>query len=401
MSPPVNSSSSDVIVIGAGVVGLATALALTARGAKVTVLDKEPRVASHQTGHNSGVIHTGIYYKPGSFKARLCVEGRRRLLEFCNEEAIPTLLSGKVVVATREEELGALAELHRRAEANGVEAVTRIALEELRELEPQATGIAALHVPGAGTVDFKQVATRMATRLEESGGIVRTGAPVVAARRHGQTWKLRLESTEIVEAPRVISCAGLQSDRVARLLGLSPEVRIVPFRGEYWHLRRPELVRSLIYPVPDPRFPFLGVHFTKGIDGTVEVGPNAVLAFAREGYSWAKVNGSELKEIITTPGLGVLARRYWRTGGGEVARSLLPFLLVKAARSLVPAVRREDLVRAGAGVRAQALSPDGSLVDDFAFAEGDGVLAVLNAPSPAATASLAIGTEIADRMGDT
>ncbi|HUO46946.1 MAG TPA: L-2-hydroxyglutarate oxidase [Acidimicrobiia bacterium] len=393
-----NHQQPDVVVVGAGIIGLATALAMTERGARVSVIEKENRVAAHQTGHNSGVIHTGIYYRPGSHKARLCVEGRKRLLEFCAVEDIPTQLTGKVVVATRESELEALAELHRRADSNGVENVSRITPEELREIEPEARGLAALHVPGAGTIDFKRVAASMRDRLESAGGRILTGAALIGARHQGY-WKLTLENGDRIEAHRVIACAGLHSDRVARLLGLDPHVSIVPFRGEYWHLRRPHLVRSLIYPVPDPRFPFLGVHFTKGIDGAVEVGPNAVLAFAREGYSWGQIAPKELREIITTPGLVRLARRYWRTGVGEIARSLLPPLLVKAARELLPAVASNDLVRAGAGVRAQALSPDGSLVDDFAFAEGEGVLAVLNAPSPAATASLAIGEEIASRLG--
>ena len=385
-------------MIGAGIVGLATALALTDRGARVTVVDKESQVATHQTGHNSGVIHTGIYYKPGSHKAKLCVDGRTRMLAFCQEEGIPTKLSGKVVVATDSSQVPALEELHRRADANGVEAVRRIDAAQLRDLEPNANGLVALHVPGAGTVDFRQVAAAMQRRLLTAGGEVQTGVAVQSAVRNGSVWTLSLDGKGTVSAPNVVACAGLQSDRVARLLGLNPQLRIVPFRGEYWHLRRPDLVNGLIYPVPDPDFPFLGVHFTKGIDGAVEVGPNAVLAFAREGYSWGRIVPRELREILATPGLGKLARRYWKTGAGEIARSLIPALLVRAARHLLPAIRRGDLVRAGAGVRAQALSPDGSLIDDFAFAEGEGVLSVLNAPSPAATASLAIGEEIATRI---
>lgn len=392
------ATQPDVVVIGAGIVGLATALALTERGARVTVVDKENQVAAHQTGHNSGVIHTGIYYKPGSHKAKLCVDGRARLLQFCQQEGIPTKIPGKVVVATSDSQIPALDELHRRAEANGVEAVRRIDPTQLRALEPNATGVVALHVPGAGTVDFRQVAAAMQRRLLTAGGQVQTGVEVKSASRIGSLWTLTLDGTGVVKAPLVVACAGLQSDRLARLLGLNPQVRIVPFRGEYWHLRRPELVNGLIYPVPDPQFPFLGVHFTKGIDGAVEVGPNAVLAFAREGYSWSRIVPRELREILATPGLATLARRYWRTGAGEIARSLIPALQIRAARQLVPAIRRGDLVRAGAGVRAQALSPDGSLVDDFAFAEGEGVLSVLNAPSPAATASLAIGEEIATRV---
>jgi L-2-hydroxyglutarate oxidase len=395
----VSQPAPDVVVIGGGIVGLATGLALVSRGAAVTVVEKEPQVGLHQTGHNSGVIHTGIYYRPGSLKARLCVEGRERLIGFCADQGIPTSISGKVVVATRPEEMGALAELARRAEANGVKGVIQIDAGQLRLIEPEAAGIAALHVPGAGTVDFGLVATGMARRLGQAGAEVRTGSGVVAAQRTGGRWRLRLADSAIIETDSVVACAGLQSDRVAGLLGLRPEVRIVPFRGEYWFLRRPELVRSLIYPVPDPRFPFLGVHFTRRVDGRVEVGPNAVIAFAREGYSWGRIVPAELGATLATPGLGKLALRYWRTGFGEMARSLIPPLLTRAARALVPAVRAGDLVRGGAGVRAQALAADGTLVDDFALAEGEGVVAVLNAPSPAATASLAIGDEIAARVG--
>lgn len=378
--------------------GLATAMALTDRGAVVTLVEKEDMVGAHQTGHNSGVIHTGIYYRPGSYKARFCVEGRRQLLDFCQSEEIPTLITGKVIVATTPTEVPALEELHRRAAANGVENVSRLTTAELQEVEPSATGVAALSVPGAGVIDFKNVAAAMRRRVEARKGQVVTGVRAVGAVHHGDIWSVELSNSSRVRAPKVVTCAGLHADQVARLFGLAPDVRVVPFRGEYWHLRRPHLVRSLIYPVPDPRFPFLGVHFTKGITGEVEVGPNAVLAFAREGYSWGAISPRELVHILGTPGLGRLARKYWRTGGGEIVRSLVPALLVKAARALVPAVARGDFVRAGAGVRAQALSPDGSLVDDFVFAEGEGVLSVINAPSPAATASISIGQEIASKL---
>jgi L-2-hydroxyglutarate oxidase LhgO len=393
------TAQPDVAVIGAGIVGLATALKLAESGALVTVVDKERAVAGHQTGHNSGVLHTGIYYQPGSFKARLCVEGRRQMLDFCEEAGIPTRISGKVVVAIRPEELPALEELHRRATANGVAGVQRISPAELRELEPEAAGVAALHVPSAGVVDFKRVAEAMQKKIESLGSVIINASRVTRGERRGGKWTLDMEGgTNRLQAAKVVVCAGLQSDQVATMLGMVPEVRIVPFRGEYWHLTRPDLVRNLIYPVPDPRFPFLGVHFTRGIDGKVEVGPNAVLAFAREGYSWGKIVPSELRQILSTPGLGRLARRYWRTGSAEIIRSLLPRLFLKAAKELVPALGTGDLVRAGAGVRAQALGPDGRLVDDFAFAVGDGALAVLNAPSPAATASLSIGEEIARRL---
>lgn len=393
-----STDNPDVVIIGAGIVGLATAMALADEGAVVTLVEKEDTVAAHQTGHNSGVIHTGIYYRPGSYKARFCVEGRRHLLEFCEVEGIPTSITGKVIVATSPTELPALDELHRRAAANGVENVSRLTTSELREIEPEATGMAALNVPGAGVIDFKNVAAAMRRRIEARKGGIRTGARAVAAVRHGDTWAIDLSDSTQVRAPKVVTCAGLHADQVARLFGLKPDVTVVPFRGEYWHLRRPDLVRSLIYPVPDPRFPFLGVHFTKGISGAVEVGPNAVLAFAREGYSWGAISPRELVHILRTPGLGRLARKYWRTGGAEIVRSLVPPLLVKAARALVPAVGRGDFVRAGAGVRAQALSPEGALVDDFVFAEGEGVLSVISAPSPAATASISIGREIASKL---
>ena len=393
-----STDNPDVVVIGAGIVGLATAMALAEQGAAVTMVEKEDAVGTHQTGHNSGVIHTGIYYRPGSFKARFCVEGRQHLLDFCQAEGIPTSIKGKVIVATRDAEIPALEELLRRAAANGVENVTRLTPAELREVEPEATGVAAINVPGAGVIDFRNVAAAMRRRVETRGGVVLTGVRPTRASRQGSIWSVHLTDSTQIRAPKVVTCAGLQADQVARIFGLEPQVRVVPFRGEYWHLRRPHLVRSLIYPVPDPRFPFLGVHFTKGISGAVEVGPNAVLAFAREGYSWGVISPRELVHIIGTPGLGRLARKYWRTGGGEIARSLVPALLVKAARSLIPAVGRGDFVRAGAGVRAQALSADGALVDDFVFAEGDGVLAVISAPSPAATASISIGREVASKL---
>lgn len=392
------TNNPDVVIIGAGIVGLATAMALSDSGAHVTIVEKENEIAAHQTGHNSGVIHTGIYYRPGSYKARFSVEGRRQLLDFCREEGIPASVKGKVVIATSPDEIPALEELHRRAVANGVDNVVRLSPAELKDVEPAAIGVAALSVPGAGVVDFTMVAQAMRRRVEARHGRVITGARPISAERKDANWTIRLSNSALVAAPRIVTCAGLYADRVAALFGLIPEVRVVPFRGEYWHLRRSHLIRSLVYPVPDPRFPFLGVHFTKGIRGDVEVGPNAVLAFAREGYWWSRISPRELVYILGTPGLPRLARRYWRTGAGEIIRSLVPALLLKAARALVPSVQRGDLVRAGAGVRAQALAPDGALVDDFVFARGDGVLSVINAPSPAATASISIGQEIASML---
>lgn len=391
---------ADVVVVGAGIVGLATARALSLRhpGATVMVVDKEPGVGRHQTGHNSGVLHSGIYYAPGSLKARLSVEGRRRMVEWCAERGVPVEMTGKVVVAVDEGETAPLEEIRRRAAANGVEGVEWLDGAELRSIEPHAAGVAALFVPVTGVVDFSAVATAMAAELAGRGVEVRTEAGLAGAERRAEGLRLRLSDGSQVIAGRVVACPGLQADRVARLLGLEPSVRIVPFRGEYWRLLRPDLVRSLIYPVPDPRFPFLGVHFTRRIDGTVEAGPNAVPALAREGYRWSTVRGADLADLARTPGLRKLAARYWRTAAGEVARSLAPPLLLQAARRLVPAVRPGDLVRAGSGVRAQAVAPDGKLVDDFAIVSDERVVAVLNAPSPAATASLAIGDEIAARV---
>lgn len=391
---------ADVVVVGAGIVGLATARALSVRhpDAAVVVVEKEPAVGRHQTGHNSGVLHSGIYYAPGSLKARLAVEGRRRMVEWCAEHGVPVAITGKLVVAVDGSEVAPLEEIRRRAGANGVEGVEMLDGAGLRSIEPHAAGVAALWVPATGVVDFSRVAATMAAELAGAGVAVRTGVGLTGAVRRPGEVVLELSDGTALAAGRVIACPGLQADRVARTLGLDPPVRIVPFRGEYWKLLRPDLVRGLIYPVPDPRFPFLGVHFTRRIDGMVEAGPNAVPAFAREGYRWTTVSRADLVELGRTPGLGALAGRYWRTAAGEVARSLIPPLLLRAARRLVPAIRPGDLVRAGAGVRAQAVAPDGKLVDDFAIVSDDRVVAVLNAPSPAATASLAIAEEIVARV---
>ncbi|HVR83522.1 MAG TPA: L-2-hydroxyglutarate oxidase [Planctomycetota bacterium] len=357
-----------IAIVGGGIVGLATAYALRRRNP--VVLEKEREVGVHQTGHNSGVIHSGIYYKPGSQKARLCVEGARRMLEFCREHAIAHEICGKVVVATSEPELPRLDELERRARANGVEA-RRITPERLREIEPEARGISGLHVPGTGIVDYRAVARKLAGFVD-----VRTG--------------IRVDDVRALRADLVINCAGLHSDRVAR-----SRTKIVPFRGEYYTLRRPSLVRGLIYPVPDPAFPFLGVHFTRMIGGGVEAGPNAVLALAREGYSWSDLCVRDLLETLSYSGFHKLARRHWRMGLREVWRSWSRAAFLKSLQRLVPAVRMEDLEPGGSGVRAQALDPDGALVDDFRIERRPGQIHVLNAPSPAATASLAIGAHIA------
>jgi L-2-hydroxyglutarate oxidase len=360
-----------IAIVGGGIVGLATAYAL--RDLRPVVFEKEREVGLHQTGHNSGVIHSGIYYKPGSFKAKLSVEGGRRMKEFCREHGIPTETCGKVVVATAAAELPRLEELHRRAVANGV-TVERIGPERLKEIEPHARGIAALHVPGTGIVDYGAVARKLAEIVE-----VRRGVRVTSARSLG--------------AKLVINCAGLHCDRLAR-----SRTKIVPFRGEYYDLKRTSLVRGLIYPVPDPSFPFLGVHFTRMIGGGVEAGPNAVLALSREGYRWRDVRVRDALETLAFSGFRRLARRHWRMGLMEVWRSWSKRAFVRALQRLVPEVVEDDLERAGAGVRSQALDPDGTLVEDFRIEDRPGEIHVLNAPSPAATASLAIGAVIAERV---
>ena len=383
---------TDVAVIGGGLVGLATAMALSERGASVTVLEAEDRLASHQSGHNSGVIHSGLYYKPGSLKARLCVEGARALWGFCEEEGIATQRCGKLVVATEEEELPRLDELERRGHANGLNGLRRLRADEIREIEPHATGIAALHVPETGIVDYPAVARAYAKRIESRGGRILTKARVMSV-RPGPT----LETTAgSVACSRLVNCAGLQSDRIARLCGAEPDVRIVPFRGEYYDLVKTDLVRGLIYPVPDPRFPFLGVHLTRMIGGGVEAGPNAVLALKREGYRWADVSVRDALDTAGWPGFWALAARFWKIGFYEVWRSLRKSAFVRDLQRLVPEIRPEDVHRAGAGVRAQALERNGALVDDFRIVDTENAVHVLNAPSPGATASMAIGRAIAD-----
>jgi L-2-hydroxyglutarate oxidase len=386
----------DVAVAGGGLVGLGTAMALAGRGLKVTVLEAEDRVAFHQSGHNSGVIHSGLYYKPGSLKARLCVEGARALYRFCEEEGIAHERCGKLVVATGPEELPRLDELERRGAANGLSGVRRLRAEEIREIEPHAAGIAALHVPETGIADYPAVARAYARRIEAGGGRVATGARVTGVRRDGPGL--------VVETPRgavaaslLVNCAGLQSDRVARLCGADPGVRIFPFRGEYYELspERRGLVRGLIYPVPDPRFPFLGVHLTRMVNGGVEAGPNAVLALKREGYRWRDISPRDLASTAAWPGFWRFAGRFWRIGAYEVRRSLMKSAFVRDLARLVPEIRPEDLHRAGSGVRAQALDARGGLVDDFHIVRGERAIHVLNAPSPAATASITIGEEIA------
>lgn len=389
------SDRFDFAVIGGGIVGLATATALSDRhpGAAIAVLEAESEVGVHQSGHNSGVLHSGLYYTPGSLKARLCVDGRRRLLEFCATHEIDHRVTGKLVVALDRQEVIRLERLHTRGNANGLVGIERLGRGEWAHIEPHIIGVAALHVPEAGVVDFPQVVRKLADQLK---GEVFTRFRVTSIRRHGSHWELAGPAGHIV-ADRFVACAGLQADRVARLAGAEPPVRIVPFRGEYFSLTGPseKLVRHLVYPVPDPRFPFLGVHFTRRIDGVVEVGPNAVPALGRHHYRGVRPDWGEFRQTLATPGFARLAFRYAPTGISEIVRSRSARLYARGARRLLPALATEDLAPAGAGVRAQAVSPDGRLVDDFSLLRQEGALHVLNAPSPAATASLAIGEHIA------
>ncbi|HSJ82323.1 MAG TPA: L-2-hydroxyglutarate oxidase [Acidimicrobiia bacterium] len=389
----------DVCIIGAGLVGLGVARALSEShdGVGIVILDKEPAVAMHQSSHNSGVAHSGLYYRPGSLKARLCVEGRRSLEEYCETRGIAFSRSGKLVIATGPAQLGPLAELERRGIANGLSGLERLNAAGLRELEPAAVGLEALHVPEAGVVDFPAVAVRLAAELSERGADLRFGHVVTSIDHDGAGARIRVADQEI-RARLVVNCAGLHSDRVALMAGVRSNVRIVPFRGEYYTLvpEAEHLVRALIYPVPDPRFPFLGVHFTRRIDGAVEVGPNAVLALGREHYRDVGPDWGEVRETLAFPGFRKLARRHWRTGASEMIRSRSRSMYARSARSLVPDIRPQHLIPGGAGVRAQAVSPDGSLVDDFVIEEAGPTVHVLNAPSPGATASFAIGGHVAE-----
>lgn len=392
-------SRYHVIIIGGGVVGLGVGLEITRRfpQLRLLVLEKENRVAAHQSGHNSGVIHSGVYYKPGSLKARLCVSGAAAMVEFCREHGIAHEVCGKVIVATSEDELPRLEELRRRGEANGLTGLRTIGREELREIEPHATGIKALVVPSTGITDYAKVCEKYAELISARGGTVLTSAAATGIHRSAS--EIAVETTRGQFLTRaLINCAGLFSDRISRMAGDDPGVMIVPFRGEYYDLvpERASLVRGLIYPVPDPRFPFLGVHFTRRIWGKVDAGPNAVLALAREGYRHTDVSLRDMASSLAFGGFWRMARQHWRNGLDEFRRSLSKPLFVRALQRLLPEVEEKDLVPGGSGVRAQALKPDGALVDDFQFVPSARVLHVLNVPSPAATASLAIGKTIVD-----
>jgi L-2-hydroxyglutarate oxidase len=389
----------DVIVVGGGIVGLSIAREATRQfpHLRLAVLEKEDRVGAHQSGHNSGVIHAGIYYKPGSVKARLCVEGAALMVEFCREHQIPFQICGKVIVATSDEELPRLHDLLERGRANGVASLRMLSPEELHEIEPHAAGVAAIHVPGTGITDYALVCARYAEIIGMQGGTIRTSTRVTRIQRN--------ENETIVETTRgtfstrfLLNCAGLFSDRIGRMAGDEPEVRIVPFRGEYYDLipSRADLVHGLIYPVPDPRFPFLGVHFTRRVHGGVDAGPNAVFAFKREGYRRSDFSLRDTVESLSFPGFLRIASKYWRSGADEFHRSVRKASFVRALQRLVPEVTSADLVPGGSGVRAQAIHRSGTLVDDFQFSHRGNMLHLYNVPSPAATASIAIGRSVVE-----
>jgi len=389
-----------IAIIGGGIVALATAYALRRRlpDASLVIIEKEPILAAHQTGHNSGVIHSGIYYQPGSLKARLCVEGRRRMLQFCQQHGVPVQPVGKVIVATRPEQIPRLDELHDRAVANGTR-IRRIDPAELRDIEPNAAGVAALHSPDTAIVDYTLVCGQLRRLLEHHGVSILLATKVLSLKDAGAGPAVEIGTSQgTLAANRIINCAGLHCDVIARMMGLNPGLRIIPFRGEYYLFRpqRRDLVRGLIYPVPDPALPFLGVHFTRTVHGDVEAGPNAVLAFAREGYAMTTLNLGDLAGTLAYGGFWKMATKYWRTGIYEFYRSLSKAVFVRALQELMPSVTGADLIPGPSGVRAQAVSNTGQLLADFRFLGTPTSLHVLNAPSPAATASLAIGDHIAD-----
>jgi L-2-hydroxyglutarate oxidase len=390
----------SAVVVGGGIVGLAVARALQQRdpGTPVIVLEKEPAVAAHQTGHNSGVVHSGLYYRPGSLKARFAVAGGAALRAYCEAKEIPLDVPGKLVVATTGAELPQLDRLHGIGKENGVP-VRRLTLEEVAEREPHLRVKGALAVDSTGRVDYKLVGSALADDVRAAGGEIRTGVTVTSVENAGNAVRVHTADGDL-EAERVAVCAGLHSDRIARASGLEPGVRILPFRGEFSEIvpERDFLVKGLVYPVPDPDLPFLGVHLTRGIDGGVHVGPNAVPALAREGYTWGKIVPKDVWEAATYPGSWRLARRYAKTGAKEITRSLTGRALVREAQRMLPELQVSDVRRSGSGVRAQAVTRDGKLVDDFLFVRDGRALHVLNAPSPAATACLMIGDRIAEEL---
>jgi L-2-hydroxyglutarate oxidase len=395
------STTADLAIIGGGIVGCATALAISARNPdlKIVLFEKEQQLATHQTGHNSGVIHSGLYYRPGSLKAKTCTSGREALYRFCSEQEIVYERCGKVVVAVDEAELPALEELERRGQANGLEGLQRLTASELKKHEPHVRGIAGLFVPQTGIVDFVAVTQRLAELFVARGGVIHLQTPVTKIRQEQDDYIIHAGRKDF-RVRSLVNCAGLHADQVARSAGLRPDVRIIPFRGEYYAFKheRSNLVRHLIYPIPDPQMPFLGVHFTRMVDGTVEAGPNAVLAWQREGYRRSDISLLDLAETLTFGGFWKLSARFWKVGIKEHGRSFSKDLFVKSLQRLVPEVRARDLIPAESGVRAQAVDNKGRLVDDFCVLAEGRMVHVLNAPSPAATASLSIGEYIADKV---
>lgn len=401
MTTNTQSSRVDLVVVGGGIVGLATAYSvlLQSPSQKVVVLEKESTFGAHQTGHNSGVIHSGLYYKPGSQKAKNCLDGYSRILKFCVDFDVPYEVCGKIVVATSENELGQLEALRQRGEQNGLTGIRRLSSGEIKEIEPHCAGVAGLFVKQTGIVDYSVMVNRFVEQIKSLGGQVLTGQKVSEIIDSAHSTIVSTSALEF-SAKSVVTCGGLFSDRLAMLTESKLDLRIVPFRGEYFELKASatHLVRNLIYPVPDPNFPFLGVHFTRRIDGSIECGPNAVLAFAREGYRKSDISIRDFTQTLAWPGFQKVARKYWRTGLGEYHRSFSKSAFVKALQKLVPDITTADLEPAGAGVRAQACSRDGGLLDDFEIRQFGRVIHVCNAPSPAATASLAIGQAIASRV---
>ncbi|MEO5581237.1 MAG: L-2-hydroxyglutarate oxidase [Saprospiraceae bacterium] len=391
----------SIIIIGGGIVGLATAYQLLEANPdlNVIVLEKETEIATHQTSHNSGVIHSGIYYKPGSEKALNCLRGYSMMIDFCEKQSVPYKICGKVIVATKDKEVEGLKKIYKRGNENGLKALKLLDRNQLKEIEPHTEGIQAIWVPQAGIIQYKQVAFKLKTLIESKGGKIICDAQVRSIHRQSQGWVITT-TNEVYQANYVITCGGLHADRLARLTDDSFDLKIIPFRGEYYTLR-PEvhhLVKTLIYPVPNPSFPFLGVHFTSMISGGVEAGPNAVFALGRESYNWKTFNWSDTKETIAYPGFRKIARKYWWDGLYEMYRSLSKRAFVHALQRLIPEIKAVDLMEGGSGVRAQAIDPEGNIVDDFLFRQGKDILHVVNAPSPAATSSLSIGLSIAEKV---
>ncbi|MCC5927670.1 MAG: L-2-hydroxyglutarate oxidase [Cyclobacteriaceae bacterium] len=391
----------DIIIIGGGIVGLATAMHLKKlrQNLNILLLEKEPLLAAHQTGNNSGVIHSGIYYKPGSLKANNCIRGYAQLIRFCDQESIPYELCGKVIVATEKQELPYLEKLYHRGHENGLKHLQLLEKEALLEIEPHVNGIKGIKVPQTGIIDYTAVSMKYAEIFEKMGGEILTGQKVREIRLKNGASEV-ICNNSIQETRLIVNCAGLYSDKIARMTGQETDVKIIPFRGEYYELTEEKqyLVKHLIYPVPDPNFPFLGVHFTRMIKGGIEAGPNAVLAFAREGYTRSKISPPELLETLTWPGFIKVMSKYWKTGMGEMYRSFSKRAFTHALQRLIPEIQEQDLTPAGAGIRAQACDRTGGLLDDFLILENEHAVNVCNAPSPAATSSMSIGENVANRV---